>query len=529
MRTTITHVLHKIAKQIKKPLIYIPLAIVVIGVGAMAYSSNSNGNGEEVITVTPQDFVQEVAVTGKVVAAQDVQLGFETSGRISRVNVKVGDKVNIGQVLAFVSNGDYGAAVSQRQAIVESEQAKLAEIQRGSRIEDITIAQSDVDSAQTSIDQAKRNVVDQIKDAYVRSDDAVRSKIDQLYSNPRSATPEILSFDTSNVGYAFKEKLNDERLRAGEMLTRWQSSTQSLTAESYTLTTLSEARTNINQMRDFLNNLSVAVSSLQPNTSLTQTTIDKYKSDISQARTNISIAATNLSSAEQSISSYQSALKKAQDQLALKKAGSTQEQINSQIAQVKSAQAQLQSAQAAYAKTLITAPFAGIVTKVDTKAGEIASPNISVISLSSASKYEMESFISETDIAKVKVAQSAKVTLDAYGKSVIFDATVTEVDPAETVLDGVSTYKAKLQFAVDDERIKSGMTANITIQTDSRTAVIVIPQQAIFLKDGEKNVKVIVASGQEDRIVKTGSINNKGDIEVISGISAGERVIVTGK
>ncbi|MEN9649673.1 MAG: hypothetical protein RL094_640 [Candidatus Parcubacteria bacterium] len=521
--------IHTLGSYLKRPLISIPLAIVLLAGSAFAFSSGSSSSATNIVTVTPKEFVQEVAVTGKVVSAQDVSLGFETSGRIAQVKVKVGEKVASGQVLAYVANGDYAAAVSQRQAIVDSEQARLDELERGSRPEDLTLAQSDVDSATISLEQSKRTIVDEIKDAYVKADDAVRNKIDQLYSNPRSATPEILPFNSNNTSANFRTSLNDQRLRAGEMLTKWGNSLSTLTSDSYTSAYLTDARTNVAQMRNFLNDLSLVVSSVETNPSLSQTTIDKYKSDISLARTNISSAVSGLTTAEQSYSTYTAQLKKAQEQLALKRAGSTREQIDAQAAQVKSAYAQLQSARASYAKTVITSPIEGIVTKVDGKAGEIVSPNSPVISLISAANYEIESYISETDIAKIKLGQQASVTLDAYGKNAPFNASVTLLDPAETVLDGVSTYKATFQFSQNDERIKSGMTANIVIQTDKRQDVIIIPQQAIFLKNGQKMVTVKSASGSQDRVVQTGSINNNGEIEIVSGLAAGDQVLVSTK
>lgn len=521
--------LHKAWPYLKRWYVFVPLIIILIAGIAIAYSSATSGKDTEIITVEASGFTQEVAVTGKVVSAQDVSLGFETSGRIARVNVKVGDQVNQGQVLAYVSNGDASALVSQRQAIVESEQARLAELERGSRPEDIALAKADVDSATISISQAKQNLIDQIKDAYTKADDAIRTRIDQLYTSPTSANPTVIPFDTTNVGYSFKYQVEDERLRMGETMKNWNASIQTLTTTTYTADKLTEARNNLAQLRAFLNDISVVVTNLQPSSSVTQTTIDKYRTDIATARTNISQATSNLTTAQQSLESSQASLNRSQEQLNLKKAGSTQEQIDAQRAQVKSAQAQLQSAQASYSKTLITAPFTGVVTKVDTKAGEIASPNTPVISLISAAKYEMESYISETDIAKLKVGQTATVTLDAYGKETVFDALVTEVDPAETVLDGVSTYKTKIQFVNNDERIKSGMTANITITTDKREGVIVIPQQALSLKNGEKVVTVRTDKGDETRSVKTGSINTEGDIEVISGLQAGEQIVVKTK
>lgn len=508
----------------KKKRVYIP-TIIILAIAGWSLFGNSGSANEELVTVQSTIFVQEVGVTGKVIPSKDVDMAFETSGRVSRVNVKVGDLVKQGQVLASVGSGDQYATVLQRQARVDSEAAKLAEVQRGSRAEDITIATTEVDGARTSYEQNLQALMDQVKDSYSKVDDGVRAKADQLFKNPRSVNPEVIAFDN----YPLRASVNNQRLQIGEMLTAWQKSVATLNTSNYSSDNLNEARTNLSTARDFFNDLSEGVSSLTASDAIPQATIDKYKTDISAARSAISTAISSLSSAEQTYKTSSNTLEKAQNQLALKKAGSTIEQINSQSALLKSAQADLQSARAILGRTNITAPFDGLVTKVDTKEGEIASVNTNVIAMISASSYEIESFISESDIAKVRTGQPARVTLDAYGKDIVFLASVVQVDPAETLLDGVSTYKTKLQFVEADERIRSGMTANIIIQTAEKPASVVIPQEALFLEVGEKMVLVDQGGKRTNRKVETGGINAKGDIEVLAGLSVGEKVVVKKK
>ncbi len=513
--------LSQFASFFKKKKVYIP-TIIILAIAGWSMFGGSGSANEELYTVQSSTFVQEVGVTGKVIPSKDVDMAFETSGRVSRVNVKVGDMVKQGQVLASVGSGDQYATVLQRQARVDSEAAKLAEVQRGSRAEDITIATTELDGARTTYEQNRQALVDQIKDSYAKVDDGVRAKADQLFKNPRTVYPEVVAFDN----YSLRMSVNDQRLRVGEMLAAWQKTIATLSTGAYSVTYLSEARNNLSTARNFFNDLGEGVSSLTAGDALPQATVDKYKADISSARSAISASISALSAAEQAYKTSQNAYTRAQNQLALKKAGSTIEQINSQAAILKSAQADLQSAQALLGRTNITAPFDGLVTKVDTKEGEIASINTNVIGMISASSYEIESFISESDIAKVRIDQPARVTLDAYGKDIVFMAKTVQVDPAETVLDGVSTYKTKLQFTVADERIRSGMTANIIIQTAEKPSAVVIPQKALFLEAGEKMVTIDQSGKRVNRKVETGGINANGDIEVISGIAIGEKVVV---
>jgi len=71
---------------------------------------------------------------------------------------------------------------------------------------------------------------------------------------------------------------------------------------------------------------------------------------------------------------------------------------------------------------------------------------------------------------KLRSGEKALVTLDTFGSGVSFDAVVAAVDPAETVAGDVGAYGVKLQFVKDDARVKSGMTANISIATGDAKA-----------------------------------------------------------
>lgn len=202
--------------------------------------------------------------------------------------------------------------------------------------------------------------------------------------------------------------------------------------------------------------------------------------------------------------------------------------ILSQQAQIKQAEANVENYQAQIAKTIIRAPISGTVTKQDAKVGEIVSANTPLVFLISTSQFEIEANIPEADIAKVKLGNAAKVTLDAYGSDVSFDVKVVAIDPAETIIDGVATYKTTFQFIdIDkDERVKSGMTANIDISTEKRENVIVIPQRAVITKNGDKIVRVLNNETPKEVKVKTGLRGSDGNIEIIEGVSEGDKVII---
>jgi HlyD family secretion protein len=215
-----------------------------------------------------------------------------------------------------------------------------------------------------------------------------------------------------------------------------------------------------------------------------------------------------------------SALNDAQKALALAQAGSTESDIAAAKAEVESAQANL-------AKTLVVAPFGGVVTKMDAKVGEIVSPSTSEISMQSDGLFEVETYIPEISIARVAKGDHASTTLDAYGSAIAFPSVVVSVDPAETVKDGVPTYKTTLSFLLPDARIRSGMTANVTIQTGILRDAIVIPSGAITSTGSASYVSVTDGKTTEKRAVTTGIAPSLGQIQILTGLSSGDTILLT--
>lgn len=200
--------------------------------------------------------------------------------------------------------------------------------------------------------------------------------------------------------------------------------------------------------------------------------------------------------------------------------------IGGQQAEMNAAEADILSAHATLKKTLIIAPFDGIIGRVDADVGETAFPETTLFSLQSTGPFEIESFIPELDIPDVKVGNQALVTLDAYGPNVSFPARVISIDSSETILNNAPTYKVKLVLLKTDERIKSGMTANTVITTEYLPNKILVPEGTIYEKNGNKYVQV----KSEDKIIEqqivTGKTSSLGQVEVVSGLNPGDQLVL---
>lgn len=509
--------------MIKKSRLIVFLLIIILGGVAFYFYFGGNKKTQYEFAVAKRtNIIQEVDVTGKVRAAKDVDLAFEKGGRVEAVYAEVGEKVGTGQVLVVLEHGDISAQLLAAQANVKVQKAKLDELRRGTRPEEIQVQETKVENAKTALQDAKKNLVDKLQDAYTKSDDAVRNKADQIFSNPRSSNPQLVLLTSDSQ---LKTSLESGRVSIESIFKSWQASLVGLTLSSDFVLFVSNANKNLEQIKSFLDKAALAVNGFAANSNFIQTTIDGWKSDISTARTNVNTAVVNLSAADEKLRTTESSLTLEEQELLLEKAGTPPEQVDAQEAEVEQAEANVKNYEALIAKMLLRVPFEGTVTRQDAKVGEIVSQNISVVSLMSVATFQIEASVSEADIAKIAVGNKAKVTLDALGSEAEFNAQVVSIDPAETIIEGVPTYKTTFVFEDIDPRIKSGMTANLTIITARRDNVIVIPQRALIIKDGGKSVLVSTNDLEPKEIkVETGLRGSDGNIEILSGLKEGDRV-----
>ena len=500
------------------------ILIVVILIAWYFIKNNSENIKYTEVAVTRGSLSEIVSVTGNVKPLSDVSLAFELGGRVASINAAVGDKVYVGQSLASVSNADLIASLDQAQANLKKALAQYNDVKTGTTPEQLALEQTQVDKSAQDLAQAKVSLISALKNSYTSADDAVRNKMYTLFSDPGRYKAK-LSFSTDST---LQSDIEGGKDIISDNLTSWYQSLINLNSSSDLEVVYNTAKTNLALIKNLLDKCAVAVNNLNPVSSVSQMQIENWKANISLARTTVSGAVDSLTANYDAFKTAGSALKIAEDQLAIGKAGSTNNAILSAEAAYEGAQAGVASAEANLAKSIIKSPIDGVVTNIDPKLGEIVPAGKNIISVISYGDYEVEAFVPEADIAKVKIGNLASTTLDAYGANVIFETAVIKIDPAATIIDGVPTYKVTLKFTNQDDRIKSGMTANLDILTSQKKDVLVLPNRLIVTKDNGKYVTILKtidkSETQEVKII-TGLRGSDGNVEIISGLNEGDKVV----
>ena len=492
---------------------------------------------------------QIISATGRVEKTDMADLAFDRSGRVNWVGVKVGDKVKSGQTLAMLDSGELGAQRMNAVANLDSAKAKMNQVLSGTRQEDLNIAQINYDNALKNLNNAKtKNSLDTIRNALNSALNAMVSYTDIQYvyfvDNSNDSTiianqkEDILQyiFETPQLGRTNSWYFLNLKSGLFDSLNRLD---QNYDADQIKLL-LSDTKTALYKTKDGLDIM------YSKTNGVVSTEAEKIK--ISNAKTSILSQISSLISQEQAITTAEASFNNAEAQLNLKKAPATEFDIAMATAQVTQAEAGLALIHAQISKNMIRAPINGIIASSDIQRGEISTPGKVIITILGDSNYEITANIPEADIARVRVGNTVKVTLDAFGQDVIWQAKVMNIYPSEKMIEGVPTYETKIQFdANGDERIKTGLTANLEITNAIKDNVLNIPSRSIYEKDGQKFVKVVV---QNDYNIATArfanlseTVENKktiiyevpiivglkgsdGKTEIISGIEEGDKILI---
>lgn len=489
-------------KKINKKYSIVGGAILLIAIIVLV-STRSSSAAFESAEVSIADVIQDINVTGKIAPEQKADLSFEKIGIVSSVSVKVGDVVKKGQILGSLDTREAAASYQSARANALSEQAKLDELQKGTRFEEVAISGE-------SYVNASNNFSNTIRNTFAQIDSTLRSTTDDLFDNADSYAPTIkagagVSISTSNKA----RELEKMRTNITIALDKWN--------REYAGKDISLDITSL-----------FAQQTIQITKSFFDTLISYIKNPSSTDKETMLAGLDGITTIDKNFITAKTDFDNARGDYILKKSGNTSDTVRSQIAKVEQADAQALSQQAILDKMTIRAPFDGIVTLVEPTVGETMPANTTAFTVITTGQYKIEVFVPESNISKVSIGNIGKVTLDAYGKDTFFDARVSRIDPAETVVEGIPTYKVTLSI-IEDPCIRSGMTADINIVTAEKMHVLTIPTRAIVEKAGAVTVRKVNGKSFTEVPVTIGLKGSNGNTELVSGLVAGDSVVTKTK
>jgi multidrug efflux pump subunit AcrA (membrane-fusion protein) len=198
-------------------------------------------------------------------------------------------------------------------------------------------------------------------------------------------------------------------------------------------------------------------------------------------------------------------------------------QLKSSEAQVNAAKAHYESSAAQSAYGTVTSPISGVVADRGVNVGDVAGNGSALFSIVDISRVVARANVPVNEAAKLRPGQSAVIK----GPDGEVEGKVTVVSPS--VDTNTTTVQVWVEAANKGEELKLGSTVTVSIQAGAVPHALIVPVNALLASDdGGDKVMVAKADGTaQQRKVETG-VRNGDDVQIVSGVQEGEKVIVRG-
>ena len=289
--------------------------------------------------------------------------------------------------------------------------------------------------------------------------------------------------------------------------------------ENYTAPTTLKGLGSIEAMDLMKKQLDAASKAFEPYKYLSQydNTRQDFLEKLNDAQSNYDSAVKQLDY-EYKMEVAEANMKKARKQYEDYKDGPAQSDVDALKSRIAAAQAVLDNA-------YIKAPFAGTITDVEPKPGDLVSSGVTAFRVDDLSRLLLDVEVSEVDINRVQVGQDAIMTFDAIlGKE--YHGKVVEVAPVGNVVEGVVNFTVTVELTDADDAIKSGMTAAVNTVVSKLENVLLIPNRAVRLQDS-KRVVYVMKDGKMTPVPVTLGASSDTDSELVSGdLKEGDLIVL---
>lgn len=348
------------------------------------------------------------------------------------------------------------ANVDQGQAALDNANKQLTDLQAGATASELADAQAAVDTAQKALDDLKKGPSTSELASANADVTKAQTTLDELKAG---AKPEDIADAEAEVTKA--QSALDE-LKAGP------TQDKIATAEA----DVTEAQTKVDELKAGPTKSDLADA---------QSAVDKAQNNLKDLKAGPSQA--DIAAAQAKVAQQKAALQKAQEP-------ATSSEIAAANESVVQAQKSLAEAQTDVDKTVLHAPFSGIVASVDAEANSTIAVGDTAVELYNPEGMYLDINVSEADIEQVKVGQEVAITVDAVANQVI-TGTVSSVSPVATSGQDVVNYKVKVTFDPKDLPVKVGMSANAAITVQTKKGVMQVPNRAISNDGPYKAIKLM--------------------------------------
>jgi multidrug resistance efflux pump len=437
---------HVVSRIVALPKVYTIGGVVVVAAGLIGVHTLSHSPAPaETSSGTPHVHVASVAglsssvgplpLTGKVTSLSEATILAQSSGEIVSLPRSIGDYVPAGGLIASFENSSQQAAVQQAQGAYDAAVAALSKATGAKSSENATVAAHAA-----------------LLSAYGSLDDAVHARADQLFTNPKTSSPDlVLTVPDSALVNSIKSKrvALEDALTAAKAL--GSDSSQPVDTALTQMTGYAQAT------QSFLDDLIKAVNSTPVSQSASSATLSGYQTLLAAARSEVTGAITSLNATK---SSYDATVSSA--------SGDVSNDVKAAQANVTQALGALNAAKANLEKTLVRSSISGTIVSLSVTRGDFVPAFSQVAVVSNPRALYIDAQVTPEDAKTIIVGSKARIQGTLPG-------IVTFIAPALDPL--TSKIEVKVAPSGDNGSLTNGDVVTLAIDRLTRTAPAASPSE----------------------------------------------------
>ncbi|MDD9867757.1 MAG: efflux RND transporter periplasmic adaptor subunit [Candidatus Campbellbacteria bacterium] len=505
----------------KKILITIIVLVVLIFVALFVFGGNDN-NKETTETAKTENYQETILVSGRIEALRDVTLSFRsTSGIVSRIYRKTGEKVKKGTLLASLDIKDLTRRRNELTHSLEAQEARLAKLRRGATQEEKEVQAAKTNSTRQRLANAIRSADANAIQDLISIESSLRLNIDKWFINVTSDSPRL----SVSISGTAKQNLENGRNRMGSILRT--------NTDNFLNSPIQDTESSVERLQKLIEDLKLAgifanqvfaeIKRAEERGSLPIGASDPISNFAKEISSSIGKTTQSLNNVLAESSALKTAILDEKSLLA----GTSEEDIREQIALVERAREEINRIDVDISRSKIFAPFDGVIGEVFVKEGEAAiEDRDGTIRFISDTSLKVVVDVSELDINYFNEGEEVQAEVEAIEEK--FGAVINSVNVVEKVIDNVPTYKVEFAITDQDSRLRPGLSVDIDIPTKNHENIVTVPNGAIMRNANGDSTVTIIRTGEtrEQVVVETGVSTDRGTTEILSGVNEGDRVVV---
>jgi HlyD family secretion protein len=448
-----------------RTIIILVLVAAAIVAGAIIWNNantKSQASSYQTAVVERGLLAASIGATGSIQAKQQAEMSYSISGHVGKVNVRMGDRVNAGDILVELDPAYYPQSVLSAQIDLINAQKALEDLQKSQT----TLAQAGLDlaNAKEALDTAQteyNNTVQRYNDGWVKE---CQDKVETAYQD-------WLIYRWSNTG-----DRDAQRELARLYQVYWDALREYQLALEY---------------------YKAGVGGMAAGTKEARMALDIAKAEMDLAQAQYDDALAEYNRLKDGVPSPDLA----------------------------AAQARVDAAQATLNQVNIIAPFSGTILSIGIKPGDIVDPGTVALVIADLSELHVDVPIAEVDYNRLVVGQNAELVLDAIS-GYVYHGTVQEINLNATTSAGSVAYPVKVVITDADGKVLPGMTVAVDIEVEHLEDVLLVPNRAVRTVSGERVVYLSVDGALKAVKIELGASNDTMSEIVGGDVKEGDVVVL---